>query len=336
MARWRKRARLRARGLRLRARRVAARGLRPLGPRRAAHRHAGVQGPGQDRLSRSSCGTSSPRARTRRSRARRSRATTSPTASGPSSRSGSRRRPSSARLRVDEDPHRVPRSPRDLVGSARTWSKSANEEQGKTLAGLHGDYMLFVLDETGGMPEAIMVAAEAALASGIECRIVQAGNPIQCEGPLWVAANRDRRLWKVVEITGDPDDPRRSPRIDPKWAREQIKSHGRDNPWVMANVLGQVPLEPRRSRSSRAPGRRGDEARGRGADHRPAPDRRRRRALRRRQDRDPLPQGPRRAHAPAGQAAQPGQHAGRRARGAARRTSRPTASSSTAAATAAA
>jgi phage terminase large subunit len=99
--------------------------------------------------------------------------------------------------------------------SARTWSKSANaEEQGKTLAGLHGDYLLFVLDETGGMPEAIMVAAEAALASGTEVRIVQAGNPIQCEGPLWVAANRDRRLWKIVEITGDPDDPRRSPRID--------------------------------------------------------------------------------------------------------------------------
>lgn len=126
--------------------------------------------------------------------------------------------------------------------SARTWSRSASQEDlGKTLAGLHADYMLFVLDETGGMPEAIMVAAEAALASGVECRIVQAGNPIQCEGPLWVAAGRDRRLWTVVEITGDPDDPRRSPRIDPEWARQQILSHGRDNPWVMANVLGKFP-----------------------------------------------------------------------------------------------
>jgi phage terminase large subunit len=126
--------------------------------------------------------------------------------------------------------------------SARTWSRSAsNEDLGKTLAGLHADYMLFVLDETGGMPEAIMVAAEAALASGLECRILQAGNPIQCEGPLWVAAGRDRRLWKVVEITGDPDDPRRSPRIDPEWARQQILSHGRDNPWVMSNVLGKFP-----------------------------------------------------------------------------------------------
>lgn len=126
--------------------------------------------------------------------------------------------------------------------SARTWPRTANaEQQGQTLAGLHSKYMLFVLDETGGMPEAIMVAAEAALASGIECRILQAGNPIQCEGPLWVAANRDRRLWTIVEISGDPDDPRRSSRIDRKWAEEQINSHGRDNPWVMANVLGRFP-----------------------------------------------------------------------------------------------
>lgn len=126
--------------------------------------------------------------------------------------------------------------------SARTWSQTANpDDQAKTLAGLHADYMLFVLDETGGMPEAVMVAAEAALASGIECRIVQAGNPIQCEGALWVAAGRDRRLWYVIEITADPDDPKRSSRIDRNWALEQIRSHGKDNPWVMANVLGKFP-----------------------------------------------------------------------------------------------
>lgn len=126
--------------------------------------------------------------------------------------------------------------------SARTWSRTAGTEtQGQTLAGLHADYMLFVLDETGGMPEAIMTAAEAALASGIECRIVQAGNPIQCEGPLFVAANRDRRLWTVIEITGDPDDPMRSSRISLDWARNMIESYGRDNPWVMATVLGKFP-----------------------------------------------------------------------------------------------
>ena len=45
----------------------------------------------------------------------------------------------------------------------------------------------------------------------------------------------------VIEITGDPDDPARSPRIDTEWARQQIHDHGRDNPWVMVNVLGKFP-----------------------------------------------------------------------------------------------
>lgn len=126
--------------------------------------------------------------------------------------------------------------------SARTWSRTADKDtQGNTLAGLHADFMLFVLDETGGMPEAIMAAAEAALSTGIECRILQAGNPIQAQGPLWIAARRDRRLWTVIEITGDPDAPNRSSRISIEWAKQMIESYGRDNPWVMATVLGRFP-----------------------------------------------------------------------------------------------
>lgn len=132
--------------------------------------------------------------------------------------------------------------PETWWASARTWSQSASpEKQADTLAGLHADFILFVLDETGAMPDAVMVAAEAALSTGVECRIVQAGNPTECSGPLWRAANQDRHLWTVFEITGDPDNPKRSSRIDIGWARSQIQSYGRDNPWVMANVLGKFP-----------------------------------------------------------------------------------------------
>jgi hypothetical protein len=44
-----------------------------------------------------------------------------------------------------------------------------------------------------------------------------------------------------VTITGDPDDPKRSPNISLDYARQQIASYGRENPWVMVNVLGQFP-----------------------------------------------------------------------------------------------
>lgn len=125
---------------------------------------------------------------------------------------------------------------------ARTWPKSADaEQQAHALAGIHADYVLFVLDEVGGIPQAVMATAEAVLASGIEAHVVIAGNPTHTTGPLYEAATRQRHLWYVITITGDPDDPKRSPRISLDYAREQIALYGRDNPWVMVNVLGQFP-----------------------------------------------------------------------------------------------
>lgn len=129
--------------------------------------------------------------------------------------------------------------PETWWASARSWSRTANaEQQGATMAGLHADAILFVLDEAGGIPTAILNSAEASLSSGQECRLLMAGNPIEVDGALGRACLRDRHLWTVVEITGDPDSPRRSTRISVQWARDQIAQYGADNPWVQANVFG--------------------------------------------------------------------------------------------------
>ena len=132
--------------------------------------------------------------------------------------------------------------PETWFASARPWSKSANkDEQGQTLAGLHADYILFLLDESGGIPDSVMVSADAALSSCIEGHIVQAGNPSTLGGPLYRACTVERRLWHVIEINGDPDNPNRSPRISMTWAREMIERYGRDHPYVLVNLLGRFP-----------------------------------------------------------------------------------------------
>lgn len=126
--------------------------------------------------------------------------------------------------------------------SARSWPKSADQTTiGNTLAGLHSDWILFLLDESGGMPDGIMASAEAALSSCIEGHIVQAGNPTHREGPLYRACTQEARLWFVRRVSGDPDDPMRSTRVSIEWARSQIEKWGRDNPWTLVNVFGQFP-----------------------------------------------------------------------------------------------
>jgi len=133
-------------------------------------------------------------------------------------------------------------APANWFMTARTWPKQADpQRQADTLAGLHADFTLFILDESGGIPQAVMTTAEASLASGLENKVVQAGNPTMLEGPLYLASTTQRHLWLVIEISGDPDNPKRSPRVSLDWAREQIALYGRDNPWVMVNVLGQFP-----------------------------------------------------------------------------------------------
>ena len=85
--------------------------------------------------------------------------------------------------------------------------------------------MLAACGSGGGIPDAVMASAEAALSSCVEGHIVQAGNPTHLEGPLWRACTSERALWHVTEITADPDDPRRSTRVKPEWAREQIAKY---------------------------------------------------------------------------------------------------------------
>lgn len=133
-------------------------------------------------------------------------------------------------------------APETWFASARKWSKEADPaQQADTLAGIHAEYVLFLIDEAGGIPDGVVAAAEAGLSTGTELRLLMAGNPTATEGPLYRACELEREYWYVQEITGDPDDPKRAKRIDIEWARKQIATYGPDHPWVLVNVFGKFP-----------------------------------------------------------------------------------------------
>lgn len=125
---------------------------------------------------------------------------------------------------------------------ARSFAKAADPTQlGATLSGLHSAYIFYLLDETGAMPPQIGRAAEQGLARCTWGRIAQAGNPLSLTDLLGESVTVQAALWDVIGVTGDPDDPRRSPRIPLEWAQQQVALYGRDNSWVMAYVLGKFP-----------------------------------------------------------------------------------------------
>ena len=124
--------------------------------------------------------------------------------------------------------------------SARSFARDASSEKiGAALAGLHAKFVLILLDETGAMNPAVLRVAEQALSNCEWGHIIQAGNPVSKEGCLYQAAASG--AWDVIRITSDPDDPKRSPRVSKEWAADQIKTYGRENAWVKANILGEFP-----------------------------------------------------------------------------------------------
>ncbi len=131
--------------------------------------------------------------------------------------------------------------------SARNWPKGGDPgQQANTLAGIHADFVMFIVDEAGGIPDAVVAAAEAGLANAMEERgtkawLILSGNPTHLEGPLYRACTSEKHLWYVEEISSAPDDPLRTPRVSKEWAQQQIDKYGADSPFVLVNVFGKFP-----------------------------------------------------------------------------------------------
>lgn len=126
---------------------------------------------------------------------------------------------------------------------ARSWSKKADKAaQGRTLSGLHAPFVLVLGDEMGDVPVPILQSGMQIFTSTFRwAKYVQGGNPTSLEGALYHAATTLASRFYIIRITGDPDDPMRSPRVNLENAREQIRLYGRDNPWIMATILGKFP-----------------------------------------------------------------------------------------------
>jgi phage terminase large subunit len=127
--------------------------------------------------------------------------------------------------------------------SARSFAKDANAEAiGRALSGLHSQFPFVLLDETGDMPVAVGRAANQIFTGNPrDAAIIQAGNPTSTSGLLYESCTKASESWRVITITADPDDPKRTPRVSVEHATEMIRTYGKDNPWVMATILGLFP-----------------------------------------------------------------------------------------------
>lgn len=130
---------------------------------------------------------------------------------------------------------------------ARSFPKQADENtMASALAGHHADFVMFTIDEAGMIPDSVLATADAALSTGDSptkrARILVSANPEEPKGIIYRASRGlTVQPWKIYKISGDPDDPKRAPRVSREWALEQIATYGRQDPWVKVNVFAEYP-----------------------------------------------------------------------------------------------
>lgn len=126
--------------------------------------------------------------------------------------------------------------------AARSYSKTANpQEAGLALSGIHSKFVLFVIDEAGGVPGQLLKIAEQAMSAESFAKIVLAGNPTNpSPGIALYDASKDPRYFKI-KITADPFDLKRTPRVSKEHALAQIEKYGKDDPWVLSTIYGEFP-----------------------------------------------------------------------------------------------
>jgi hypothetical protein len=138
--------------------------------------------------------------------------------------------------------YRVERQGRTYFAEAVTVSPHAtSDEQSRALTGRHAPYMLMILDEAAGLPEAVFTNLEGTLSGRVNL-LLMIYNPIKSKGYVVDARKNDRWLhitWNTEETHFG------NPALDiPIQARNKdlLERYGRDSNVYRIRVMGKPPI----------------------------------------------------------------------------------------------
>jgi phage terminase large subunit len=122
--------------------------------------------------------------------------------------------------------------PEDSFISART----SRSEQPEALQGVHSTYVLLIVDEAPGVPEAVFEAASGSMSTP-GAIMVMTGNPTRSSGFFWRSHNTEADRWWTLKVSSAD-----SPRVDKAFVEEVAQRYGRDSNAYRVRVLGEFPL----------------------------------------------------------------------------------------------
>jgi phage terminase large subunit len=121
--------------------------------------------------------------------------------------------------------------------------KAGKEEQAETLAGLHGDHLLIVVDEASGVPDPVFIPLEGALTQE-DNKVLLIGNPTKNKGYFHDThfAPAVRNVWNKHHW-----DSRKSSNVTKDMVNYFRAKYGEDSNVFRIRVAGEPPLEDERT-----------------------------------------------------------------------------------------
>lgn len=126
---------------------------------------------------------------------------------------------------------RVKEKPETWFARARTARKEAPE----AIAGLHGDYVMIIGDESSGIPDEIFRSAEGSM-TGPNVLVLLIGNGTRGEGYFYETHHDDKENWQVFQFSsGD------SPIVEDGYIERMEAKYGRESDEFKIRVSGGFP-----------------------------------------------------------------------------------------------
>jgi hypothetical protein len=123
-------------------------------------------------------------------------------------------------------------APAQCFVSART----SRAETPEAIQGVHAANVLLIIDEASGVPEQVFEAGSGSMSTP-GAITVMTGNPLRSSGFFFRTHTDLSGSWLAFRVPCTE-----SPRVDPKWIKEQAEAYGINSAFYQARVTGEFPM----------------------------------------------------------------------------------------------
>ncbi len=121
------------------------------------------------------------------------------------------------------------------VNQNKAVARTARKENTEALAGVHGKFVLYIVDEASGIDQKIFDVIDGAL-TGDRFLFVMCSNPTRTFGTFYDSHNKNKKLYRTIHL-----DSEKSANVKPKWVETMAEKYGRESDTFRVRVNGNFP-----------------------------------------------------------------------------------------------